>query len=189
MLVKGASPLDHVVSAGFSRLKQRGRGTFGCVEKSTHGCRLRRFTGSSWYSVATDEYLPMNPRMCLLDSQMWREAFLSVADDIDRLSRDVGDKVADDPLASIGMANPARKGKGKEESLGASSLPTKRRRKEGKGKGAASAAATAATVALDPFARRRTRPKTYWAVGNEVDSEEVFIEEPCARLDILLRLQ
>lgn len=99
---------------------------------------------------------------------MWREAFLSVADDVDRLSREVGEKVADDPLASIGMANPATKGKGNEDSLGASSLATKQRRKEEKGKEAAAAAAAAAQ---DPFARRRTRPKSYWAVGNELDSE------------------
>lgn len=96
---------------------------------------------------------------------MWREAFQSVADDVDRLSRDVGKKVADDPLASIGMAvNPAPKAKSPEKSLGASSLATKRRWKEEQEKGAAAAAR------LDPFARRRTRPKSYWAVGNELDS-------------------
>lgn len=96
---------------------------------------------------------------------MWREAFQSVADDVDRLSRDVDKKVADDPLASIGMANPASKGKGAEKSLGASSLETKRRRKEKQGKQEVAAAA-----ALDPFARRKTRPKSYWAVGNELES-------------------
>lgn len=95
---------------------------------------------------------------------MWREAFLSVAADVDRLSRDVGKKVADDPLASIGMAiNPVPKGKGVEKSKGAaSSLATKRRRKEEQEKEAA--------AALDPFARRRTRPKSYWSVGTELES-------------------
>lgn len=95
---------------------------------------------------------------------MWREAFLSVVEDVDRLSQDVGKKVADDPLASIGMAvNPAPKGKGLETSLGAKSLATKRRRKEEQEKEAAAAA-------LDPFARRRTRPKSYWSVGAELES-------------------
>lgn len=98
-------------------------------------------------------------------SQMWREAFLSVVEDVDRLSRDVGRKVADDPLASIGMAiNPVPKGKGAEKPQGASSLATKRRRKEEQEKEAAAAAA------LDPFARRRTRPKSYWSVGTELES-------------------
>lgn len=104
-------------------------------------------------------------------SQMWREAFLSVADDVDRLSRDVDKKVAIDPLASIGMAiNPVPKGKGAEKAQGASSLATKRRRKEEQEKEATSAAA-----ALDPFARRRTRPKSYWSVGTELESAEVRV--------------
>lgn len=99
------------------------------------------------------------------DSQMWREAFLSVVEDVDRLSRDVGRKVADDPLASIGMAiNPVPKGKGAEKPQGGSSLATKRRRKEEQEEEAAAAAA------LDPFARRRTRPKSYWSVGTELES-------------------
>lgn len=97
---------------------------------------------------------------------MWREAFQSVADDVDRLSRDVGKKVAEDPLASIGLPRPDKsstpKGKVSEKSLGASSMVTKRRRKEEQEREAA--------AALDPFARRRTRPKTYWSVGNEPES-------------------
>lgn len=104
--------------------------------------------------------------------QMWREAFESVADDVDRISREVSTKVADDPLASIGMAAPAPKNKITEKSTGASSLATKRRRKEEQDREAAAAAA------LDPFARRKTRPKSYWAVGNELEfSTEVrFVE-------------
>lgn len=104
---------------------------------------------------------------------MWREAFLSVTEDVDRLSQDVNKKVADDPLASIGMAvDPAPKGRDPENPLGASSLATKRRRKEEQEK-------QAAAVALDPFARRRTRPKSYWSVGNELDSST----EVCGRGD------
>lgn len=98
---------------------------------------------------------------------MWREAFQSVADDVDRISREVSEKVADDPLASIGMAaTPAPR----EKSVATSSLVTKRRRKEEQDKEAATAAA------LDPFARRKTRPKSYWAVGNELQpSKDVRI--------------
>lgn len=93
---------------------------------------------------------------------MWREAFQSVAEDVDRLTRDVGDKVALDPLASIGMEKPAApKGKSSEKSLGASSAATKRRRKEKKEREEAAAAS------VDPFARRKTRPKSYWTVGIE----------------------
>lgn len=105
----------------------------------------------------------------MLRSQMWREAFLSVAEDVERLSQDVGKKVADDPLASIGMAvNPVPKGKGLEQPSGASSLATKRRRKEKQEKEMAAAA-------IDPFARRRTRPKSYWSVGTELESSaEVY---------------
>lgn len=115
------------------------------------------------FSMVIDENTPMN---ALFESQMWREAFQSVADDVDRLSRDVGKKVADDPLASIGMVvNPAPKGKGAEKSLGATSSAAKGRRKEEHRKEAVAAAA-----AQDPFARRRTRPKSYWAVGNDLDS-------------------
>ena len=91
---------------------------------------------------------------------MWREAFLSVADDVDRLTRDVGDKVAFDPLASIGMGKPAApKEKTSDKSLGASSAVSKRPRKEKEREEAAAAA--------DPFARRKTRPKSYWSVGVE----------------------
>eukprot|EP00752_Nemacystus_decipiens_P004173 g3816.t1 len=110
---------------------------------------------------AFDEQLPAF-------QEMWREAFLSVAEDVDRLSRDVGEKVADDPLASIGMViNPVPKEKGAEKSKGAtsSSSATKRRRKEEREKEAAAAA-------LDPFARRRTRPKSYWSIGAELESSE-----------------
>lgn len=93
-------------------------------------------------------------------AQMWREAFLSIADDVDRLTRDVGDKVALDPLASIGMEKPAApKGKLSDKSLGASSAATKRRRKEKEREEAA--------ASVDPFARRKTRPKSYWTVGVE----------------------
>lgn len=95
---------------------------------------------------------------------MWREAFESVADDVDRISREVSKKVAEDPLASIGMAAPAPKKKNMEKLTGASSLATKRRRKEEQDREVAVAAA------LDPFARRKTRPKSYWAVGNELES-------------------
>ena len=92
---------------------------------------------------------------------MWREAFQSVAEDVDRLTRDVGDKVALDPLASIGMEKPAApKGKLSDTSLGASAAATKRRRKDKQERDEA-----AATV--DPFVRRKTRPKSYWTVGIE----------------------
>lgn len=103
---------------------------------------------------------------------MWREAFQSVADDVGRLSRDVSKRVEDDPLASIGMAlKPVRNGKNPEhQSSGSASSATKRRRKEKQEKEAAAAAA------VDPFARRRTRPKSYWAVGHELDAPE----EVCA---------
>lgn len=94
-------------------------------------------------------------------AQMWREAFQSVAEDVDRLTRDVGDKVALDPLASIGMEKPAApKGKLSDKSLGASSAATKRRREENREKEEAAAS-------VDPFARRKTRPKSYWTVGVE----------------------
>lgn len=92
---------------------------------------------------------------------MWREAFQSVAEDVDRLTRDVDDKVALDPLASIGMEKPAApKGKLSDKSLGASSAATKRRWKEKREKEEAAAS-------VDPFARRKTRPKSYWTVGLE----------------------
>lgn len=89
---------------------------------------------------------------------------MSVANDVDRLSRDVGKKVADDPLATIGMAiNPEPEGKGAEKPEGPSSSATKRRRKEEQEREAAAAA-------LDPFARRRTRPRSYWSTGTELES-------------------
>lgn len=102
-----------------------------------------------------------------LGSQMWREAFQSIANDVERLSQDVDKEVADDPLASIGMGLKAAapKEKDSEKSGGAGSLAAKRRQKEDQEKDAAAAAA-----AVDPFARRRTRPKSYWSVGNELDS-------------------
>lgn len=127
--------------------------------------------------------LLLNPHATI--PQMWREAFQSVADDIDRLSHDVEKRVAHDPLASIGMPRPAARkpasssqagsasGKGSETSPPGdnnSSSVTKRRREADKEREEQEAAAAAAT---DPFARRRTRPKSYWAVGNETKSTEV----------------
>lgn len=108
-------------------------------------------------------------------SQMWREAFQAISNDVERLSQDVNNEVADDPLASIGMALKAPpKEKSPNTSLGAGSLGAKRRRKEDQEKEAAAAAA------LDPFARRRTRPKSYWSVGNELESSTA--EVGCARI-------
>lgn len=91
---------------------------------------------------------------------MWQEAFESVATDVERLSREVDERVAEDPLASIGMARPetkppATKGKGKGP------MKSKRGREE------EGAAAAAAASAVDPFARRKTRPTSYWSVGQE----------------------
>lgn len=106
---------------------------------------------------------------CPTTRQMWREAFESVADDVDRLSRDLDERVAQDPLASIGMVRPDISSPSKEKSSakspGASSVATKRRRKEDKDRKEADAAAAA-----DPFARRRTRPQSYWTVGNDPES-------------------
>lgn len=111
-----------------------------------------------------------SPSIRPFHAQMWRAAFQSVADDIDRLSQDVGKRVAEDPLASIGMARPEKPStlkqqKNSDKLKGASSSTTKRRRKEEKEKEEAAAA-------MDPFARRRTRPKSYWAVGNEREQPE-----------------
>lgn len=100
---------------------------------------------------------------------MWREAFQSVADDVERISQEVGERVAQDPLASIGMPRPAkprssgRSGKGPGDASGRNEpATTKRRRLEEKEKGEPVAKAA---VLGDPFARRRTRPQSYWAVG------------------------
>ncbi|CAM9801558.1 unnamed protein product [Pylaiella littoralis] len=148
-----------------------------CIQCCGRRFCLRHFHTSNHSSDHPRKAFVMNQRA--LDDQlpafqeMWREAFQSVADDVDRLSRDVGKKVADDPLASIGMVvNPAPKGKGAEKSLGASSSAAKGRRKDEHRKEAVAAAA-----AQDPFARRRTRPKSYWAVGNDLDSAS----EVCSR--------
>ena len=101
---------------------------------------------------------------------MWREAFQSVADDVDRISREIGKRVADDPLASIGMVMPeklsaaGKKSSGKSREGAVSLSAGKRRKTEGKdGK---------KVEASDPFTRRRTRPKSYWAVGGERDSTQ-----------------
>ncbi|CAM9366973.1 unnamed protein product [Hapterophycus canaliculatus] len=130
---------------------------------------LRHFHTTNHSSDHPEKAFVMNQRV--LDEQlpafqeMWREAFQSIANDVERLSQDVNKEVANDPLASIGMALKASpKGKKAEKSAGASSLAAKRRRKEDQEKEAAAAAA------VDPFARRRTRPKSYWSVGNELDS-------------------
>lgn len=104
---------------------------------------------------------------------MWREAFLSIAEDVDRVSKDVGKRVAEDPLASIGMASSqtdaslsTKKGKNVARSEGATSSAKKTRRAEKEKE----------IAAADPFARRRTRPINYWAVGNELGSSS----EVCA---------
>lgn len=104
---------------------------------------------------------------------MWREAFQSVADDVDRLSREVENRVAEDPLGSIAMARPEKpspsKGKGPQKSVGASSLTSSKRQRKYEEERAA---------AVDPFARRRTRPKSYWSVGQEPESTaEVCVPE------------
>ncbi|CAM9681785.1 unnamed protein product [Ectocarpus sp. 12 AP-2014] len=150
-----------------------------CVQCCGTRYCLRHFHTSNHSSDHPQKAIVMNRRA--LDDQlpafreMWREAFQSVADDVGRLSRDVSKRVEDDPLASIGMAlkpvrngkNPERNGKNPEhQSSGSASSATKRRRKEKQEKEAAAAAA------VDPFARRRTRPKSYWAVGHELDAPE-----------------
>lgn len=100
---------------------------------------------------------------------MWREAFESVAEDVERISREIGKRVAEDPLASIGMTLPENlsaaggKNSGKSREGASSSTASKRRQTE---KG------TQEVDASDPFTRRRIRPKTYWAVGSQQGSTQ-----------------
>lgn len=101
---------------------------------------------------------------------MWKEAFESVAEDVERISHEIGKRVAEDPLASIGMTLPenlsatGEKGSGKSREGASSSTASKRRQTEEKG--------MREVDASDPFTRRRIRPKTYWAVGSQRDSTQ-----------------
>lgn len=124
-----------------------------CLSKDFNGCRLPHILSAT----------PL--------AQMWRGAFQSVADDVDRISEEVGKRVAQDPLAAIGMHRPemprlsADSGRSSKPSKGGNeSLETKRRRKAGEEKGGTTAKEAAMA---DPFARRRTRPKSYWANATE----------------------
>ncbi|CAN0088827.1 unnamed protein product [Discosporangium mesarthrocarpum] len=102
-------------------------------------------------------------------SQMWKEAFQSIADDIEQISRDVQGKVADDPLGAIGLGrslsllpaasslSPRLSVDGGADRVGYNSS----RGASTTGKGAETTGAEQA----DPFSRRRTRPGNYWSVG------------------------
>lgn len=114
-------------------------------------------------------------RLILLSvpEQMWREAFQSVAEDIDRLTEEVGERIAKDPLATIGMQRPdgllgssSSSGKGprtsRDNNTGSTAVHrTKRQRRQEKEHKVAAAAL--ASSAGDPFERRRTRPTSLWS--------------------------
>ncbi|CAN0033395.1 unnamed protein product [Sphacelaria rigidula] len=95
--------------------------------------------------------------------KMWREAFQSVADEVERISQEVGKRVEQDPLASIGMPRPAKPRSSLDSRGIGGSTGTKRRRREEDAKERVEAKAAAMS---DPFARRRTRPQSYWTVGS-----------------------
>lgn len=114
---------------------------------------------------STRDMPPTDPSMTrfVLHSQMWREAFQSVADEVERISQEVGKRVEQDPLASIGMPRPAKPRSSLDSRGIGGSTGTKRRRREEDAKERVEAKAAAMS---DPFARRRTRPQSYWTVGS-----------------------
>ncbi|CAM9509946.1 unnamed protein product [Choristocarpus tenellus] len=96
--------------------------------------------------------------------KMWKEAFQSVAEDIGFFSREVEAKVAKDPLGAIGLggeisAGPVASASGSGGEKGVKFGVERRSKRTGQ------AGTKAQGATGDPFARRRTRPKSCWSVS------------------------